>query len=468
MKIDFVFTSHPTMIYLPNGEIRNQKLTINKEFDEVDTYVKNAIKYLKKNNINSINISSWCGGDRDGHTGITPKFTSDILKNTEYSLDIRDNSKKIEQILKEKNINKDFENNINKMDFLDIKDVNDLYDTISVMKNGQNFIISDCEHFYHILFIYKLSSFLNKKIRIIPLFEDSSSLEKSINIIEECILKDIYQEKEIEIMLAYSDTNKRCGIFDSCFQLYFTQVKLHKLAKKYDKEIVFFHGVGGSPPRGGSSFEQFLFRLPNESLQKIRVTIQGEKIFQYFGDDKKIKKTLSNFLNSYQKRVKYSEKFNYDESFLFEISKLSNKSRLEYSNFIDEEVINFFINNTYQNYLPELNSGSRPSKRYSGDKIQLDDIRAITWVFGWSSIDFYLPTWLSYNEEIRNFLISDKFLPWEYIVKDVKKALKNTVISHKINKKLTNKFIETSQIFFNNNKNKKEIIKDIIKKKYLG
>ena len=467
MKLEFVFTSHPTMIYLPNGKIRGQKLTVSKEFNEVDNYINSVNKYLRRKNINFINISSWCGGDRDGHTGITPQFTYDIMKKIDYNLDIRDNSKKIEQILK-KNINTDLEEFINKMVFSNLNQINDLYETISIMKDGQNFIISDCEKFYHIYFIYKLSSFLNKKIKIIPLFENSSSLENSISIIEECIVKGIYKEKEIEIMLAYSDTNKRCGIFDSCFQLYFTQIKLHQLAKKYDKEIVFFHGVGGSPPRGGSSFEQFLFRLPNESLKKIRITIQGEKIFQYFGDNKKTKKTVFNFFTSYQKRLNYSDKMNYNESFLLKINRLSIKSRLEYSQFVDEGIIIFFINNTYQNYLSDLNSGSRPSKRYYGENIKIEDIRAITWVFGWSSIDFLLPSWLGYNEEIRNFLMNNRFLPWEYILEDVKKAIDNTKIHNRINQKLINKYIKISQIFYHTNKNKKEIIKDIIKKRYLG
>ena len=156
MKIEFVFTSHPTMIYLPNGDIRNQKMTISTEFNEVDSYINNVNKYLRDININFINISSWCGGDRDGHTGITPQFTCDIMKKINYNLDIRDNSKKIEQILK-KNRNTDLEEFINKMSFSNLDKINDLYETISIMKDGQNFIISDCEHFYHIYFIYKLS-----------------------------------------------------------------------------------------------------------------------------------------------------------------------------------------------------------------------------------------------------------------------------------------------------------------------
>ena len=108
-------------------------------------------------------------------------------------------------------------------------------------------------------YIKKLALFLRKKINIVPLFESAYTLEKSVDIIERCIREGIYQDKQIEIMLAYSDTNKRNGLFDSVFQLYFTQIKLTEMAKKYDKEINFFHGIGGSPPRGGSSYEDFIF-----------------------------------------------------------------------------------------------------------------------------------------------------------------------------------------------------------------
>ena len=43
--IEFVFTSHPTMIYKINGKIRKDKITVLQEFKEIDYYVNNFIMY---------------------------------------------------------------------------------------------------------------------------------------------------------------------------------------------------------------------------------------------------------------------------------------------------------------------------------------------------------------------------------------------------------------------------------------
>ena len=80
----------------------------------------------------------------------------------------------------------------------------------------------------------------------------------------------------------------------------------------------------------------------------------------------------------------------------------------------------------------ELNCGSRPSKR-KNENITIEDIRAITWTFGWSSINFYLPWWLGYTKEIDIFLKNNRFLPWEYAIKNVDNGLKNTEINYNLN-----------------------------------
>ena len=39
MHLEFVFTPHPTMLYNVNGEIREKKMTIETEFQEIDFYL---------------------------------------------------------------------------------------------------------------------------------------------------------------------------------------------------------------------------------------------------------------------------------------------------------------------------------------------------------------------------------------------------------------------------------------------
>jgi len=163
---------------------------------------------------------------------------------------------------------------INKIDFSEYND--DLIDLIEIMADNQRFIISDCEEYYQIYFIFKLSHFFNKKLRIVPLFESAHYLANSIDLVEKCILNDIYIESEIEIMLAYSDTTKTGGIIDSVYQLYTTQLKLHKMSKIYNKEILFFSWERILYPSWWRDIFRFFNRLPNKSLSKIRMIDEPE------------------------------------------------------------------------------------------------------------------------------------------------------------------------------------------------
>ena len=461
-KIDLVFTSHPTMIYDINGIVRKERPTIQKEIEQVNFFTKKVINYLKKKNIKNIKISSWCGGDRDGHSLMSNNITKDVIKkiNNEFDLDIRDNSKKINTLIKK--YNKD---NIDIIDFINkfnFSTDDELLSLINLMIDNQRFIISDCEEYFHIYFIYKASIYLNKKIKIVPLFESTECLTKSIDIINKCLQNNIFNENEIEIMLAYSDTSKTGGIIDSVFQLYNIQKKLHNLSKQYNKKIIFFHGRGGSFARGGGSYLDFFNRIPDENLSEFRVTVQGERIFHEFGDDKKIESTLNEIITSY--KIRSENLHNYSDTFLNEIEKISNICRLNYKNFITNDIIEFFINDTYQSELTNLNCGSRPSKRKSS-KITIDDIRTITWVFGWSSINFYLPCWLGYTKEFHDFNLQNKFIPWNNLCIGIIEYFNSSIITSKVSKKLINKYIEISTIINSNNLN---LLDDIIKRKYVG
>lgn len=461
-EIDLVFTSHPTMIYDINGNIRDKKPTISDEINEIDYFANNVLNYLNENKISNIKISSWCGGDRDGHPYITNDITKKLLSkiNDKYDLDIRDNSKKIDIFIEEYNLNKDTKIQfINDFDFSTVQD--NLIDLIKLMYDDQRFIISDCEEYYHIYFIYKVSKFFDKKIKIVPLFESTKCLKKSIDIIKICIQTKIYQDK-IEIMLAYSDTTKTGGIIDSTFQLYNVQKKLLDLGKIYGKEIIFFHGRGGSFPRGGGSYLDFFNRIPDECLTKLRVTVQGERIYHEFGDDKKIESTLNEIINSHKERA--SNLHNYTNDYLLKIEKISDLTRLEYKKFINEDIINFFLNCTYQEELSNLNCGSRPSKR-SSKKINLEDIRTITWIFGWASINFYLPWWLGYNIEFYNFTLTNEFKPWDVLQKGIRKGLNDTIPTLNISKDLISKFIQVNTII---NSKKENLINKVIERKFVG
>ena len=101
-------------------------------------------------------------------------------------------------------------------------------------------------------------------------------------------------------------------------------------------------------------------------------------------------------------------------------------------------------------------------------KITINEIRTITWVFGWASIDFYLPWWLGYIKEIEENMLYNIFPPWKYIIKHTETGLLNTKITSNLNKTLIDKFINVSKKFYNKTKNLNMLVNEIVSRKYVG
>lgn len=478
MILDLVFTSHPTMIFNIDGSLRSEKPTIFDEFEFISYYLNLVQKILDKQYKSDklkIILSTWCGGDRDGHPGVTSDVTNIImnkLNNFErtFNLDIREDSNKLINLVFEKIDSKWFsKSNSEKEIILMNFDYNKIIDheilkTIKVMKKNQRYIISNCESYIEIFLIYRIFKFLDKSINIVPLFESFDSLKKSVNILEESINKGIYQNNSIEVMLAYSDTSKKCGVISSTYLLYQTQIEINNLFFKYNKVPIFFHGRGGSFPRGGGCYKNFFKRLPNESLNdNIRITVQGERIYREFKDEETILKTIKSIDEGLEERLKIRDEYaNLNYSKINAISELSRKLYVEN---ITLSVINYFVNFTPQNKLSELNTGSRPGSRKKNIK-NLEEIRAITWIFGWSTSEFYLPWWLGFNNEFNIFLESNNFLPWKVLLEEIKLHINKTKYTDNIPLNLLIEHIRCKLIL--ENSNVQNISNMIINRGYVG
>ena len=241
--------------------------------------------------------------------------------------------------------------------------------------------------------------------------------------------------------------------------------------KKYNKQAVFFHGRGGSFPRGGGSYNYFFDRLPNNSLKKIRVTVQGERIYHEFGDKNKIKNTINEIYKAYENRIQQIKYHNYSDRFIEKIKNISDNTRKEYQEFIEKNNISkFFIDNTHYLYLSELYCGSRPIKRNNSTNIKIEDIRTITWIFGWSSIDFYLPWWLGYNQEFNDFITDEKFIPWNNLVEQIHENIFKSKLTAIIEGPLLQKYLKIINIITNKKQlvSKDDIINKIINRNYVG
>ena len=117
-----------------------------------------------------------------------------------------------------------------------------------------------------------------------PLFETLDDLVNAKEIMEKLFSQSWYRKvikNEQEVMIGYSDSSKDAGKICASSHQYKAQEEIIKLSKKYNINVTFFHGRGGSPGRGGGPIQSTLRSQPPNSVRgKIRITDQGEVIQQ--------------------------------------------------------------------------------------------------------------------------------------------------------------------------------------------
>ena len=173
------------------------------------------------------------------------------------------------------------------------------------------------------------------------------------------------------------------------------------LAKKYKIDLVFFHGRGGSPGRGGGPIQATLKSQPSGTVNgKIRITDQGEVIQQKYGYKPLAEYNLCSYIGAVMDaslNPPPRSKTNWRE-LIQKMSEISTSSYRKYLN-QSEDFIRYFKTVTPHKSLGKLAIGSRPTKRKNVDNIQ--SLRAIPWVFAWTQIRLMLPAWLGTTEALR-------------------------------------------------------------------
>lgn len=293
-----------------------------------------------------------------------------------------------------------------------------------------SFIISMTRNLSDLLVVYLLmreTQLLNSNIKVVPLLETIQDLYHGPIILEEFLKHPITQlrAKKVgfkqEVMLGYSDSNKDGGTIASKWNLYKAEIELTKVGNKFNTEIYFFHGTGGTISRGGGKYHRFLESMPEKTISgTLKITVQGESVAQLFGNPMTAKYNLNalssgiakHLINNKIKKEVPKYPFNSMEF-------IAQKSFEHFRNLIETPgFINFYSNVTCIDVLEKSKIGSRPARR-TGTR-NLKDLRAIPWVFSWNLSRFTLTGWFGLGEGLKA-LKSEK--PLEY--DELKKATKD-------------------------------------------
>ena len=324
------------------------------------------------------------------------------------------NEKEKIKFLKSQIISK--KNRINNFEFRN-KENKEVWSTFEVLANEPSeclgaYVISmttSASDILSVSFLQKETNIKNK-LRVVPLFETLDDLINAKQIMQTLFSQSWYRKlirNNQEVMIGYSDSSKDAGKICANWHQYKAQEEIVKLGKKFNINVTFFHGRGGSAGRGGGPIQATLRSQPPQSVNgKIRITDQGEVIQQKYGYEPLAKYNLCSYIGSVTEATLNPPPAP-KKSWRSLIEKMSEISKNSYRKNINQnsDFIKYFKTVTPHKALGKLSIGSRPSKRKNVDNIK--SLRAIPWVFAWTQIRLMLPAWLGSAEALRYSYIKE-------------------------------------------------------------
>ncbi len=383
-----------------------------------------------------------------------------IFKTHFASLDIRQDHSihhkvitailKKEQLIKENlselsrekliNILLEKELNLNPEDFEDTL-IKDTIQNISILKtiqdkNGEEgcnrYIISNSEDIFSVLFVFALfkwSGWEKNQITfdIIPLFETMKGMKES-----DFIMRNLFEITDYRnhvnfrnnrqtLMLGFSDGTKDGGYLKANWSIFKTKEKLSAICEQNNIKALFFDGRGGPPARGGGKTHRFYAsQSHNIASHEIQMTVQGQTITSKYG-------TKDQFTNNCEQLLTAGllQTFSKKENAIPANSRqlIENLSQLSYEKYTDlknhEMFIPYLENKSTLKYYGTANIGSRPAKRGHKAKLELTDLRAISYVGSWSQLKQNVPGYFGLGTAIETLVAQGKSKELKQLFTDI-------------------------------------------------
>jgi len=242
------------------------------------------------------------------------------------------------------------------------------------------------------------------ELDVVPLFESRSDLEAAPGVLDELFeLPDWRRWLEsrgnrLEVMLGYSDAAKDAGYLSANLALYEAQSALAAWARRNGVVLTLFHGRGGAVGRGGGPAGRAIrSQAPGSLSGRFKVTEQGEVIFARYGNaaiglrhlEQVVSAVLVASTPGHEAKLKAAEeRYRVDAALMAETSEAAYRRLVGAPGFPE-----FFARVTPLEEIGRLAIGSRPARRGGEAPAELEQLRAITWVFAWTQNRCNLPGW---------------------------------------------------------------------------
>lgn len=298
--------------------------------------------------------------------------------------------------------------------------LNDTIANISQLKdiqasNGEEgcnrYIISNSEDIYSVLFVYALFRWCGYQeedihFDIVPLFETMAGMDNSSEIMTTLFNLPSYSKhlqsrsSKQTMMLGFSDGTKDGGYLKANWSIFQTKEKLSKVCKTYDYEAIFFDGRGGPPARGGGKTHRFYASQGKHiSNNEIQLTIQGQTITSTYG-------TNEQFIHNCEQLITAgiadnSQDISEDHRHL--ILDLAEKSFDKYKALKNhDKFLDYLEKKSTLHFYKKAKIGSRPGKRGNKAKLELTDLRAISFVGSWSQLKQNVPGYFGIGSALKS------------------------------------------------------------------
>jgi len=251
----------------------------------------------------------------------------------------------------------------------------------------------------------------------VPLFESIAALRNASAVMERVWTTESYKPLLAswgnwqEVMLGYSDSNKDGGMLTSIWELYKAHRDLHRVAREQKVRLRLFHGRGGTVGRGGGPTHAAILAQPvGDFSGHLRVTEQGEVLNWKYSDPVLAEWNLEIMIAACLEALTRPGYLPLDADRRWDqaMEEMSGHAFAFYRRNIAEnaDVLAYFEQATPVNELEHARIGSRPPRRSTGR--ELDDLRAIPWVFGWMQSRHALPAWFGIGYALERFASADR------------------------------------------------------------
>ena len=306
------------------------------------------------------------------------------------------------KILTEETLNLDglkYSNDLLTDTIINIKQLREIQES-----NGEDgchrYIISNSEDIYAILFVYAFFKWCGYKPQdikfdIVPLFETMDGMRSSSDIMTQVFSIPAYKahlkrRHEVQhIMLGFSDGTKDGGYLKANWSIFQTKENLSQICKTQGYEVIFFDGRGGPPARGGGKTHRFYASQgKNISKKEIHLTIQGQTITSTYGTNDQFKHNCEQLITA---AISDTDDVISPENRTL-INELAESSYDKYLSLKQhDKFLDYLEKKSTLRYYKKAKIGSRPGKRGNKAKLELKDLRAISFVGSWSQLKQNVP-----------------------------------------------------------------------------